>query len=504
VRAKAAVCAGLLLWSLIPLAAIAWQVLRHGGVVSGSDGWLAGSDQQLYLAFIRDAGSDVLISNEYRLGDSQGAFLHPMWLVSGGLWQLGLDLRAALLLWKPVAVAALAAGVWLYAGRFLAGRERLAAVAVALFFFSPLAPLLIWGGADLDPVDHLVLLFTSGESMPALQTWGYFHAALSIGLMALFLVGVERLLAGGARPRLLAALCACGAFTAWVHPWKGATLLAILGGLAAWGRLAPRYRVLAIPAAAIVAPMAYLWLLPKIDDDWRVYAPANEAVHAPWWILAGVLLPLALPALAGAGRAARDDAGRILLLWPPAALAVYFATTQFPYHALQGVTIPLAVLAAYGLRRVRLPAWAVVAGVVVLTLPGAAFAVDQFRSSKRSGVAPYVLDPGEDAALRYLEDAPAGGVLARYYLGMTVPPRTGHDTWLGQFPWTPDFEERRAQAERLFGGALDAAAAQRMVRAIGPRYVLADCRQPFDVAPLLGDLVASTRTFGCARVHELR
>ena len=220
-----------------PLGLLLLQVLRDGGVLGGGDGMLAGSDQQLYLTFIRDAGTDVLISNEYRLGDSDGVFLHPMWLLSGGLYALGVDVRVALLLWKPVAAVALGAGVWLYAGRFVAGWGRVAATALGLFFFSPVAAVLLLAD-DLSGLDRLVLLFTSGESTAALQLWGYLHAALTIGLMALFLLGVERVLGGGdRRGSYLAWTSAAGAVVAWLHPWKGATLLAILGGLALWGRL---------------------------------------------------------------------------------------------------------------------------------------------------------------------------------------------------------------------------------------------------------------------------
>src|SRR5699024_430698 len=149
----------------------------------GADGMLAGSDQQLYLTFIREAGTDVLISNEYRLGDSDGVFLHPMWLISGGLYALGIDVRVALLLWKPVAVVALRAGVWLYAGRSVSGRARVAATSLGLCFFAPIAAALLLA-VDLSGLDLLVLLFTSGESSAALQLWGYLHAALTIGLMA--------------------------------------------------------------------------------------------------------------------------------------------------------------------------------------------------------------------------------------------------------------------------------------------------------------------------------
>ena len=364
---------------------------------------------------------------------------------------------------------------------------------------------------DLAPTDRLIFLFTAGESHGALQLWGYLHAALSIGLMALFLLGVERILVperrrpGRGAGWYLGWTSAAGMIAAWMHPWKGATLVAIMAGLAAWGRLAPRYRILAVPAAAIAVPILYLLLLPRIDHDWEVYAPANAAVHAPLWILAAALLPLVVPALFGLRAVPRDDdAGRMLLLWPPAGLAVYFLTEQFPYHALQGLAIPLAILAVEGFRRTALPAWVAVACVAALTLPGAAFLLDTFRDSRRSGVAPYVLRPEENDALRFLARAPGdGGVLARYYLGMTVPPQTGRDTWVGQFPWTPDFEKRRAAAEELFSGRMAPADAQRLVREIGPRWLLADCGRQVDLEPLLGDLVRRTDRFGCAAVYEV-
>ena len=94
-------------------------------------------------------------------------------------------------------------------------------------------------------------------------------------------------------------------------------------------------------------------------------------------------------------------------------------------------------------------------------------------------------------------------MLARYYLGMTVPPQTGRDTWIGQFPWTPDFEERRAAAEELFSGRMAPAEAQAMVRRIGAPWLLTDCDRQTDLEPLLGALVTRRHRFGCASVYEV-
>jgi hypothetical protein len=233
---------------------------------------------------------------------------------------------------------------------------------------------------------------------------------------------------------------AAGALVGWLHPWKGAVLLLVLAGLAAWDRLAPRVRVLAVPAAATALPIAYLALLPRLDPTGRPSQPATRRSTRRCGCWSRRSLPLAAVAALGTRAAARDQAGRILLLWPPAALLVYLGIAQFPVPRAAGLTIPLAVLAALGWQRMRWPRWQRVACVAVVTLPGAVFLLDTFQDSRRSGIAPYVLHPDEHAALRHLADAPRGrGVLTRFYLGTTVPGLTGHDTWLGNYPWSPDF-----------------------------------------------------------------
>jgi hypothetical protein len=138
-----------------------------------------------------------------------------------------------------------------------------------------------------------------------------------------------------------------------------------------------------------------------------------------------------------------------------------------------------------------------------VTVPGTVFIVDTFREQRHSIEAPYVLDPGEDDALQFLADSPDGGVLSRYYLGGTVPAQTGHDTWVGHFAWTPDFEERRRRADDLFAGRLSPADSRRLVASIRPRYLLADCQDRADLQRLLGPMVTRTERFGCARVYEV-
>ncbi len=502
------VSGALLAWGCIPLAVLLLDVARRGGVLSGSEGMLAGPDQLFYMSSIRESGRDGLISNQYRLGYSEGVFFHPMFALSGLLWKAGLSVKLALLVWKPIAAAALGVGAWAYVSRLLNGHARLAAAGLALFFFSPALPVLDWGGVSLDGLDRFTMLLVSGESMPALQLWGYLHAALVIGLMPLVLLGTERVLdparrrPGRGQGWYLGWTTAGGLAIAWLHPWQGATLIAVLLGVAAWGRFAPRYRALAIPVVAMCVPMLYEVLLTKLDIDWRISAAQNAGALAPTWILLAGLAPLVIPAIAGVRLRTHNEQERMLVLWAVAALAVYFLATTFPFHALQGITFPLAVLAVRGFQRLRMPSVAGVACVLALTLPGAAFALGTFRDSKNSGEAPYRLDSGENEALHFLARAPEpGGVLARFYLGMTVPALTGRDTWVGQYSWTPSFNRRRPVAEDLFAGRLPPRAARRLVRSIRPAFLLADCGARADLSQLLGPLVTKTHRFGCAAVY---
>jgi len=502
----------LTLWALVPIGVALIHVLRHGGVITGTDAVLAGGDQQQYLASIRGSGEHLLIANQFRLGASPAVYLNPMYLISGVLWRLGLDLRLSLLIWTPVAAALLAGGVWAYLRRLLAPGhpgQQAAAAALAIFFFSPVLPALQWTGAQLSAHVRAALLLTSAEAMPGWQLWGYLHTVIVLGLMPLCLLAIERALAadhrrvGRSTRWYLGWASAGGAVIGWLHPWQGLVMLAIMGGLTVWGRFAPRYRLLALPALATLAPMVYLFVLSRANHDWQIFSAQNRAFHDPVWVLLATLCPLVVPALFGVrARIADDDQERILLLWPVACVAVYLAVDQFPFHALQGISIPLAVLAVRGWRRLSLPGLAGAGCIALLTIPGIVFQLDTFHSNLP--YAPYWLTNGENAALRYLDRAPGnGGVLSRFYLGSTVPAFTGRSTWVGHYVWTPDFTHRLRTAEQLFDGRIPPFQTQALVRSTGAIYVLTDCESHIDLAPILGELVLSTHRFGCAAVYQV-
>jgi hypothetical protein len=369
---------------------------------------------------------------------------------------------------------------------------------------SPIVPLLAWTGA-VGGMRRFELDLPAGETMPAWQLWGYPHAAIAMGLLALALAGAISL-AEGARSRTrIAGVAFAAGMAAWLHPWQGAIFLAVIGALLLQARSRETLATFAAPVLAVLAPIAYLAILPHADAGWRVLSMQNTAGRVPIWMLLAALGPLVVAALWGARALSRGPLATVLVTWPLAAIAVYLVSHQFRYHALQGLSIPLAAMAVAGWRASPRAAWVGAFAVGAAVAAGVAYEATTLRDSVRAHVAPYMLTAGERQALTFLDSTPQpGGVLARYYLGMTVPAYTGRRTWVGENTWTPDFARRAQAAEALFGGAFSAAKTQRFVRLIGARFVLVDCGAHAQFDRALGSLVASAHRFGCARVYVLR
>src|SRR3954452_18424682 len=214
-------------WPLVALAALAFaplaglllRVWTQGGRISGADGLLV-LDQMQYLNWLRQAGSHGLIANLYDLADGPRTFVHPGLLVSGALHALGLATIAAYLVWKPVAIASLWWGAVRWTERFLpAPRQRVAVVALALLFASPIAALVGWTGAGGESV-KFSFDFLSGELSPGNYLWGYLFTAIAVGLLPLALLAYESGHLGRA--------AAWGLLAAWLQPWQGATLVLVV------------------------------------------------------------------------------------------------------------------------------------------------------------------------------------------------------------------------------------------------------------------------------------
>jgi hypothetical protein len=451
IGADAAILAGLTVWAFAPLVVLVLYVAAHGGVLIGTNG-ADFFDQFQYLAWIRDEGSHVLASNLWATGNTPHDYVQPMYLISGLLWRLGVSIQVAHLVWKPVAVLVLFAGCCAYVRRRLPrGRgPQAAALTLALFYECPLLALADWTG-HLSSAHRLALVLATDDANSALNLWGFEHAAIAIGLMPVFLLATERVLArydaeGRVDRRSSAVAAVAGSLVSWLHPWQAVILLAIVAGLVVLRPPRRRHLALAVPVIATTLPLLYGVALTRWDASWRIFeARLTATATAPWWALLASFGPLV--ALAGAGlRRPRDDAEWMLLLWVLATAGVYFLVPEFPPHALAGVTLPLSVLAVRGWERVRarlrvsrrVAAPVALAAVLVGTVPAAVYHAQGVHDEVSNtlvgalSLAQSRLTAEEAAALAYLSQAPrAGAVLAPPLLSLAVPAFTDREAYAG-------------------------------------------------------------------------
>lgn len=496
----------LALYGTLPLIAM----LRHAAgadlVFGGADGPFV-ADQFQYMTWIREYGEHLLAANTLDVVPSDRVFFHPMFFLSGLGVRAGMSVELTYLLWKPAAIVALFVGFRAYVRRFVDGAwARVSALAVALFFASPLSALVDWGSiGSADRRGDLIV--GAGEAFPASLLWGYLPAAISVALMPLFLLGVERIArseTSSVRDLVLVSLC--GALASWLHPWQGEVLVLIVVGAVALERFPRRRSILAVPVAATTAPLLYYFALSRVDSDWELAQQANELQgQLPLWAALVALAPLLAVAAFGLRTMSASLGDRMLLIWIPAALLVLVALSpSFPQHALEGLSLPLAILAVRALARVPRHAAVAAAVALALTVPGMAWWLDWFRDTVDAGGQAHYLEEGERDAFEYLaSERSPGAVLTDAHLGPLIPAKTGRHTWVGHPSWSRDFDERTRQSAALLDGQLPRAKARRLVESSRARFVLVDCASARTARAALRPLVAEARRFGCATVYRV-
>ncbi len=419
-------------------------------------------------------------------------------------------------MWVPVAAVALFLAARAYVHRLITGTaRRRCALVLALFYLSPVAEL-----AAHFHWNQLIFIQSMALVMwPGFYLWGYPFTAITIALMIGALLAYERDRRDG-RVRLWAPTCAL--LCAWFQPWQGATVVVIVLVAEAllWRRNQRTF--LALPATTVAAaavPLGYYLLLSHLDASWALQGRVDFSQGLPLDDLLVTVLPLGFCAIL-AYRASRvtfqDFAVRV---WPLGAYAILrfiqlAHVGTFPKSSLQGLSIPLAMLAVIGAGQLRLglPAIArVVLGAVVVAAligPPVAWELDEARNIATPtvlGSAPFFISPSERDALNYLNMTPVkGAVLSPVYLGQIVPAETGRQTWVGRVSLTPHYQRRIMLADQLFSGKLSPSASVNLVRSTRARYLLADCQHRADLMPVLYPILQSERRFGCATVYTVR
>ena len=486
-------------------------------------------DSMQYLAWATDAGHHGLIANLYGFNNGGHVFFHPIWLVTG---LLHIDARVSYLLllglWQAAALILLVIVLRRYAQLVLDndGRARVIALTLALFLVSPFFLFVVNLHFKLNGAHWTGLL--TGESYAVQWISGYFPIGLTVTAMIGYVIVVERLIGTLDRPTLGAELfqpagvaaAALGATAALLHPWQGTELAVLTVGLAIWNfRLTRRNVRLLLPLAGITLPLLYYLILPKIDAGWATPSQGSGK-HGAGIPMLGWLTtfgPAALASIPGWRTRATSDRQRLLRLWPIAVLITFVAVPTAKFHAFAGVSVPLALLAVQGWRRVleerrlegrnpRALRFLVSAGVVVLVFGAAPATTRLLITDRHRAEAVAMLDRPDADALDYLASQPRGGVLSTPKVGIWVPALTDDTTYVGHFAWTPHWSWRRKYVSRLFDyrgrRPLSPTVALALIEQPGVRYVLEPCGAPENLWPLLKPRGYSRHVFSCATVYS--
>ncbi len=492
-------------WAVLPLLALLVDAATNGESFTGATGPLTAADQLRFMAWLREAGAHTLISNDFGLQGGERLLLQPLYLVSGVLWKIGASPHLAYLVWLPIACAALVVGFTAYVRRRLTcPGARAAALALALFYFTPLLPFLDWAGIA-SPLTANQLVIVAGAAAPFWETWGYFSSAIGLGLMPLYLLGLERVAEGDAEAGRASGLTmGAGLAVAWLHPWGGLTLLLLTAAVIRPLVVRAPWRAAGLLAAPALPLAGYAILVeanPALGlGNWQ----ASFFPDRPAWTLLIALLPLVAAAFLGLRGRKRGTGERLLRLWPLAALATYLVLGHSArLQALAGITLPLAVLAARGWPRLtRRPALGL-AALAVATVPGMLYAAQTMRDSVRAEYAPYELGRGEADLLAYLDRSGArGGVLASSYLSPAVPALAGRSTYAGLPSNDTSARVRARDTDRFLAGRLGSGATRDLLTRANVPFIAVDCRHRIRFDDVLAPLGYRSRRFGCARLYE--
>jgi hypothetical protein len=326
------------------------------------------------------------------------------------------------------------------------------------------------------------------EGFTFLVLYAFPHIALGRtlllgGLLFLLRAWGVRGLAGGSPPLWAALAGVLWLLMGLIVPFYVGVAWAVTG--AAWvvwavrrGRIPWRAAFLAGGAALLSAPVvAYsAWVFTQ-DPIYGTWAAQNLILSPhPFHYLAAYGVPLLLAAFAArrAWRAAKP--AWVALAWVGVVPLLIYLPFNLQRRLVEGVQIPLSLLAAWGLvrvverRRLRRPLIALTLGMMTLTN---AFLIAGNTLTLRGRPAPIYRDAGEVAALDWLAERadPGDVVLAAYETGNYLPARVHVRVFVGHGPESVRAAEKRALVAHFFDAGTADAWRQDLLAEYGVDYV---------------------------------
>ncbi len=319
---------------------------------------------------------------------------------------------------------------------------------------------------------------------------------------------------GRIRSRALLVSALAGAVLCWVHPYDIVTVLAV-GAAAVVATAVRRGAVrpslawlLAVLAGALPAALhhARVILTVPVFRNWSEMVRAPSP--APWEIALGYgfLLPLAALGARDAAPGARDR--RLLpIVWIATVAVLVYLPFGFQRRLLHGVHLPICLLAAFGIERLRASSHSVfraltrgrrlrqgilfAASLAILSLSNF-FMIAENLIAYRAGKAPHHIRTEYFDAFRWLREntRPDHAVLSSMATGSFIPGTAGNTVYVGHWGLTLLVHQKKAIVDAFFRDDRDDVGKETFLRQAGIRYVFVG-----EVERHLGRFTADGKTY---------
>jgi hypothetical protein len=320
-----------------------------------------------------------------------------------------------------------------------------------------------------------------------------------------------------------------------IHPFMLLVIALVPGGYWLIVSIRQRLRLRRLPGlvALVLAPLpfvVYQYITIVSDPVFAGWQAQNINLSPTPWHYAmgyGVVLALAIPG--GWWALRQGERWSFLSLWLLVVAPLLYAPVVFTLQrrVIEGVQVPLCILATVGMTYYVMPAvrrspmaaalsargyprrrlQLLVRNLLMgLTLPSTLFLILSASLAASSGAPDMFHSAGEIAAVDWLgaNSSSEDTVLASYELGGFIPARIGHRVLMGHWTETVDLAGKRAAVERFYGAATDDER-QVILRKYGIAYVFHGPREQtignFD--PAQADYLALVFTHHDVSVYQV-
>ncbi len=444
-------------------------------------------DHTQYFSWMHDLAQANLVPNRLTPEPNRAIFFNLLWWMLGRLGRLlnaGYPVMYQLLRFAGAVLFLLLA--YRVCGWFLSDRRqrRLAFLIIALTSgFGWVLILLKYTLAKGQLPLPLDVYIAEGNTFLDIMAYPHFMAA------ALYIFVFDLMLRGRARGRLIYAIFAglVALFLGWQHAYDLVLVYGILGFYVVLkilrDRRLPVYLIYGGLILGLISwwPAIYSVLLTRADPVWKQvlaqFANAGVYTPPPWQLPILLGIPLLIALLTVILRnplrlRGWSDNDLFLLAWLVGNLLLIYIPTDFQIHMLNGIQVPIAILAASGFYRYILPnlerlysrlkagaqgnaAWlsrASVAFLLLAILPTNLYLWSWRFFELSQHTYPYYLYKDEISAFSWLSENGSINdvVLSSLMIGQYVPMMTGKHAFLAHWAQTLDFYGKQKLVQEFF------------------------------------------------------